>query len=165
MLPSGQQALFSNRVGWARTYLKQANLIEPTRRGFNQITIRGREVLARKPRHINVDFLDQFEEFRDFRSRRRNRVAGALPNPDGDESTKTPEEILEIAYEKKMRNDLASELLQRLKTCSPSFFFPVNCSWGVKSCSFCCSCAVLVLHSYSLFRRLLFRVVEQTHIT
>lgn len=98
MLPSGQQALFSNRVGWARTYLKQANLIEPTRRGFNQITIRGREVLGKKPQQINVDFLNQFEEFRDFRSRRRNRVAGALPNPDGDENTKTPEEILDVIY-------------------------------------------------------------------
>lgn len=56
MLPSGQQTVFSNRVGWARTYLKQANLIEPTRRGFKQITIRGREVLAGKPQNINVDF-------------------------------------------------------------------------------------------------------------
>lgn len=27
LLPSGQQAIFDNRVGWARTYLKKAGLL------------------------------------------------------------------------------------------------------------------------------------------
>ncbi|MCF8408811.1 MAG: winged helix-turn-helix domain-containing protein [Crocinitomicaceae bacterium] len=27
LLPSGQQAIFRNRVGWARTYLKKAGLL------------------------------------------------------------------------------------------------------------------------------------------
>ena len=27
LLPSGQQEIFFNRVGWARTYLKKANLL------------------------------------------------------------------------------------------------------------------------------------------
>lgn len=33
LLPSGQQAVFDNRVGWARTYLSKAGLLEKTRRG------------------------------------------------------------------------------------------------------------------------------------
>lgn len=33
LLPSGRQAIFRNRAGWARTYLKMARLIESTRRG------------------------------------------------------------------------------------------------------------------------------------
>jgi len=33
LLPSGQQPVFSNRVGWANTYLKQAGLLEGPRRG------------------------------------------------------------------------------------------------------------------------------------
>ena len=37
LLPSGQQAIFSNRVGWARTHLKKAVLLEPTRRGYFKI--------------------------------------------------------------------------------------------------------------------------------
>ena len=32
MLPSGQQEIFSNRVGWAKTYLKKAGLIESPQR-------------------------------------------------------------------------------------------------------------------------------------
>lgn len=42
LLPSGKQAVFDNRVEWARTYLKKAGLLESTRRGFFQITSRGR---------------------------------------------------------------------------------------------------------------------------
>ncbi|NLI00236.1 MAG: restriction endonuclease, partial [Chthonomonadales bacterium] len=34
LLPSGMQPVFDNRVGWARTYLKNAGLVESTRRGY-----------------------------------------------------------------------------------------------------------------------------------
>ena len=35
MLPSGQSKVFSNRVGWAKTYLKNAGLVDnPTRGGL-----------------------------------------------------------------------------------------------------------------------------------
>src|SRR4030065_104114 len=54
LLPSGQQAIFNNRVGWARTYIKKAMLIESTRRGFLQITSRGLEILSKKPQKIDV---------------------------------------------------------------------------------------------------------------
>ena len=38
LLPSGKQATFDNRVGWARTYMKKAGLLESTRRGYLRIT-------------------------------------------------------------------------------------------------------------------------------
>lgn len=41
ILPSGQQYIFDNRVGWARTYMKKAGLIEPIKRGYFKITERG----------------------------------------------------------------------------------------------------------------------------
>jgi restriction system protein len=31
LLPSGRQATFDNRVGWARTYMKKAGLLESTK--------------------------------------------------------------------------------------------------------------------------------------
>jgi restriction system protein len=34
LLPSGKQAIFDNRVGWARTYLKKAGLIDSKKRGY-----------------------------------------------------------------------------------------------------------------------------------
>jgi restriction system protein len=32
LIPSGRQTMFSNRVHWAKSYLKQAGLIEATKR-------------------------------------------------------------------------------------------------------------------------------------
>jgi len=37
MLPSGRQATFANRVRWAKTYLKEAGLIEAAGTGHFQI--------------------------------------------------------------------------------------------------------------------------------
>lgn len=119
LLASGQQAIFGNRVGWARTYLKKAGLVENTKRGFFKITARGLDVLKQKPKVINVKFLDQFPEFVEFRTTKEKAVesTGTLDSV----FDKTPEETLESAYQR-MRQDLAVELLQSIKTCSPSFF-------------------------------------------
>lgn len=119
MLPSGQQAVFRNRVGWALTYMKKAALIEATRRGYFRITDRGKEVLSQKPLTIDAKFLEQFPEFIEFKQRRKEK-------PDKPELTHkpdigTPEETLELAYQQ-LRDDLASELLHTIKECSPNFF-------------------------------------------
>jgi restriction system protein len=58
LLPSGRQPVFDNRVAWAKTYLQQAGLLSSPRRGYFQITDRGRAVLADKPAKIDVKFLD-----------------------------------------------------------------------------------------------------------
>jgi len=41
LLPSGQQKIFDNRVGWARTYLKKAGLLDSPKRGVFVITEKG----------------------------------------------------------------------------------------------------------------------------
>jgi restriction system protein len=70
-LPSGQQAVFGNRVGWARTYMKKAGLVETTRRAFFKITSRGQDVLRTNPSRIDSQFLNRFEEFLSFRKQKR----------------------------------------------------------------------------------------------
>jgi restriction system protein len=119
LLPSGQTEVFTNRVGWARTYMKKAGLLEATRRGHFQITERGCQVLEKKPTRIDARFLDQFEEFRQFRALRRSRPD---EEDSGDIKTETtPEETLESAY-KRLRDNLAAELIQQVKTTSPRLF-------------------------------------------
>lgn len=117
LLPSGQE-IFDNRIGWARTYMKKAGLIESPKRGVNRITQRGIDVLKQKPPRIDVNFLMQFKEFQEFRALRHPKVT---EDPGPEVNDKTPEESLVIAFQR-IQNDLAAELLQRLKTCSPSFF-------------------------------------------
>ena len=102
LLPSGKQAIFDNRVGWARTHLKKAGLLESTRRGFFRITDRGLQVLNQKPAKIDVKFLDQFEEFREFRAIKREKPIQS----DEEEPETTPEEALANAYQN-MKNELA----------------------------------------------------------
>ena len=58
LLPSGSQATFDNRVGWARTYMKKAGLLESPRRGYFRITDQGLQALEQKPEMINVKFLE-----------------------------------------------------------------------------------------------------------
>jgi restriction system protein len=74
LLPSGQQEVFMNRVGWARTYMKKAGLLESTRRGYFKVTERGLKVLRQNLARIDINFLDQFEEFRQFRALRHQRI-------------------------------------------------------------------------------------------
>lgn len=119
LLPSGKQKVFDNRVGWARTYLKKAGLIEYTKRGIFKITSRGKEVLKSTPSEINVKFLEQFPEFISFRE--VARVGQETPESLEISNQATPEESLEYAYQKIIQN-LAQELLAKIMELSPSFF-------------------------------------------
>ncbi len=119
LLPSGVQEVLRNRVAWAKSHLKMAGLLTNPRRGIYQITPRGQEVLSKSPTAINLRFLHQFPEYVAFRATHRQRAEEAdEPEPN---HGATPEEALETAYAK-IRDDLAADILQRLKTCSPAFF-------------------------------------------
>ena len=119
LLPSGRQAIFDNRVGWARTYLKKASLLETTRRGYFQITDKGSETLKQNPQRIDIAFLNEFEEFRVFRALRHRKSTDETENQE--EEKATPQEALESAYQN-LRDDLADDLLQRIKASPPSLF-------------------------------------------
>lgn len=126
MLPSGTAPLFDNRVGWARTYLKQAGMIGSSKRGIFSITERGRALLQKSPAKIDVALLDQFPEFRAFRTRRREAPNGtespASIQPDHEpRSAQTPEDQLADAY-RRLRHDLEFELLEQVKSATPAFF-------------------------------------------
>lgn len=118
LLPSGQQEVFDNRVGWARTYMKKAGLLRTTRRGFFEITDKGLGVLGQKPSNIDAKFLEQFQEFREFKALRKERMPGSDSE---EEETQTPEEDLEGAYQN-LRTDLAADLLTQIKQSPPSLF-------------------------------------------
>ncbi len=123
MLPSGVQPTFMNRVGWAATYMKKAGLLEPTRRGFYQITDRGRELLDEKPEKIDVKLLRRYPEFLEFESLKGTRSKDKSTKHDSelDLEGATPSEALERAYEN-LRSELAQEILDKLKKTTPSYF-------------------------------------------
>ncbi|RKG61750.1 restriction endonuclease [Corallococcus sp. CA054B] len=121
LLPSGKQAVFDNRLGWAKFYLDKAGLVRSVRRGVYQITERGRSVLAEKPHSLDADTLMRFSEFKDFFARGGD-ANGAEPAPSvGDAPAITPEEALERAY-KDLRRTTEAELLASTLQASPRFF-------------------------------------------
>jgi restriction system protein len=123
VLPSGSQAVFNNRVGWARSYLEQACLLASPKRGFFTITAKGNELLATNPAQINISILEQYPEFIEFRNRKKDKTENdsQLVPSHKRESILTPEDALASAY-KELRLALESEILNAVKEASPSFF-------------------------------------------
>ncbi len=120
LLPSGAQEVFNNRVGWAKTYLIKAKLLESPRRSIFKITDRGQKLLKESPKQITASSLRQFDEFLDFvKPTKDDGDTDALEEID--HSQATPEEVLESAYQK-IRKALAQDLLTRIKSSHPSFF-------------------------------------------
>ena len=120
LLPSGQQGIFRNRIGWARTYLKKALLIEAPKRAVFKITERGVQTLASNPARIDSKFLEQWPEFIEFRDVSKSN-ANQIQAVELPLATTTPEEAIELAYQG-LREQLAQELLTRILSCSPTFF-------------------------------------------
>jgi restriction system protein len=114
-LPDGRNKLI-HRLEWARTYLKKAGLLEYPSRGLFQVTERG---IAAISAHANIDnhFLQQFPEFREFKSRKLDEET---PTPSPSQEL-DPEEAIENAYES-LRQAVEDDLLSRLKAAPPDFF-------------------------------------------
>lgn len=119
-LPSGNQTVINNRVGWARTYLNKAGLLTIPAKGMVQITPRGLDALSTGPARISVSWLKQFPEFADFHT--------AKPQPadtpavlDIAISETTPDEQLANAHQTLVQT-LAEDLLALVRAASPIFF-------------------------------------------
>lgn len=125
LLSNGRRTVIYDRVLWARTYMKMAELLESPKRGNYRITKRGLDVLTQKPLRIDIKFLMQFPEFVNFY--RKNKPEKEMNGNSEenhlqpDEPVLTPEEQLENAYES-IREKLADEILEQLKGVSPDFF-------------------------------------------
>lgn len=118
LLPSKTQEVIFNRIGWARTYMKKAGLLEDTRRGVFKITERGQAVLGENLERLSTKYLRKFDEFNEFQ-KKHNEKDSKSENDVISEAT--PEEMLEAGYTKLSEN-LADDILVNIAKCSPSFF-------------------------------------------
>ena len=133
LLPSGKQKRFDNRVGWARTYLGKAGLLENTKRGHYVITERGRDVLKENISRIDLNYLNRFQGVRDFR-------AGVSDNQESEQNEttsrteakreftssaetlgQTPLELLTSGYQQ-LNDELTEALLATIRQTSWQFF-------------------------------------------
>jgi restriction system protein len=121
MLPSGGARLFDNRIGWAKSHIMQAGLLAAPRRAISIITERGRQALRLQPERIDLRILNEYEEYREFRSRRKTTGDEVTDTTELEiQDSQTPEELLENAY-LQVRRQIESELLAQIKSSPPDF--------------------------------------------
>lgn len=121
LLASGNQAVFDNRVGWAKTYLKKAGLLDSPKRATFVITQIGIETLKKNPDRVDAKYLRQFPAFLEFQNASRSDNETEEETKTVETNEQTPEENLDKAYQR-IRKSLASELLNRVVELSPTFF-------------------------------------------
>lgn len=123
LLPSGGTLTLASRVGWAKTYLKKAELLHQPKRGMVQLTRAGQEALAKQPQRIDNAWLEQFPVFVAWRDASRDKDSTEPERRSAvvTASTLTPDEIIDSAYQS-LWLALADELLERVKACPPEFF-------------------------------------------
>lgn len=121
LLASGNQAIFDNRVGWAKTYLKKAGLLDSPKRATFIITDLGKQILSKNPDRIDAKYLRQFPSFLEFQNASRNDNETEEEAITAEIHERTPEENLDKAYQR-IRKSLASELLNSVVELSPAFF-------------------------------------------
>jgi len=121
LLPSGKQTTFFNRSNWAMTYLCQAGLLKRPKRGFYEITDRGRTAVESGLDRITVGYLSQYPEFQEFRTRTHTKSKATAGASKDAESESTPTEQIEEGYGA-LRAELGRALLEQVLSCSPAFF-------------------------------------------
>lgn len=120
LLPSGKQPVFSNRIGWCRTYLKKAGLIESPTKAHFMITKSGREVL-KSGREITNEILREFPSFVKFIDSDTKKIKDSSEKKESLNNDETPQETLERVYGE-LNNVLKDELITRIHEKSPDFF-------------------------------------------
>ncbi|MEW6693757.1 MAG: restriction endonuclease [Pseudomonadota bacterium] len=123
LLPSGRQAVYRNRGGWAHDRLKRAGLSSSPRRGYWQITPAGLALInahARLPAD-EIERIARVDMERRLRSNADGDVSQAAAHGATTASLASPEDRLGEALEE-MRASVAAELLEALARVTPSDF-------------------------------------------
>lgn len=125
-LSSGTKTIFYDRVGWAKTYLTKAGLINQPKRGFCELSPIGRQLDLTKLTSITNEFLMQFESFSNYKlgvskEDRESQQEKDLPLLHTAGDTRTPDEII-IETTELLKESLKSDLLKLVKENSPAFF-------------------------------------------
>ena len=118
--PNGKQFTYYNRIAWAISYLKMADLIYYPQRGIYKITENGKNVLINPPEKITINYLKQFENFSKNRNPGRNKKE-IVEDKEQEFIEKTPDELFELSYSQ-IINNLKEQLKQKISECSSYFF-------------------------------------------
>lgn len=119
-ITSGRQTIFDNRIGWAKTYLGKAGLIESSKRAYFNITNEGIRLLESGAQVTNELLLANYPAFAAFKKNtlHSSNEVGSL---DEEQDTETPQETFERVYQS-INAQLADDLLTEIMNQSAAFF-------------------------------------------
>ncbi len=125
LVPSGRQALYKNRAGWAHDRLKRAGLSEAPQRGFWVLTEKGRAFAKANAAPLRAEVLEDLAVGH-VDVVLRGRAPGDLdfdraPPPGAMSRSASPDDRLESALEE-LRSSVAAELLETLAKVHPTQF-------------------------------------------
>ena len=120
---SNGSTVYAGRVGWAKTYLKKAEMIESSQRGYISITSAGRSLLASNEPITNAVLAKLSPAFCEFYQHKVSDDASTAPTPaeTHEETPETPQETFERVYTL-INDQLADDLLTEVLNQSPAFF-------------------------------------------
>lgn len=122
MLPSKTQTTVGNRIGWARSKMGKAGLVESAGRGIVRITPAGVATLAQHPTAITEAYLRSIPAYRAWIDTSARRIEAEDPGGTAaDVEDETPEARIEIAH-RQHRVALEDELLTRVRNLQPAGF-------------------------------------------
>jgi len=117
--PSGGQTLIDNRCGWAKFELKKAGLIEILSDKTMKITSSGQEILQKNPNEINRKYLMGIPTYFEYINKLKDDDNSDLATPVDENSSS--EDIINSGFQK-YKQELESEILDKVKDNTPDFF-------------------------------------------
>jgi restriction system protein len=126
LVPSGVQTKIYNRVTWVMTHFKKAKLIVSPKRSTFIIAEKGLEIIKSTPERIDLKFLKEIPEYKQWtetyiKDWQETHSSDRKDSVEDLETEKTPEELLDYSYSQ-LKEELAIELIEKIKECSPGFF-------------------------------------------
>lgn len=120
LLPSGAQAIYKNRIGWAQDATKRAELTFSPSRGMWQITDKGYNLLQAHNNKIPNDIEKEIASTK--RNIPINEIQGELiTTPESSTYEESPEEKIDLGIQE-INNSVTTELLERISEITPQDF-------------------------------------------
>jgi len=103
--------LIENRIAWGKSYLKKGGLVHFPKRGYVQITPKGKEVKAQKVtlKSLQSDVINFYEPEKSSKSQITTK------------ENKTPQDLIDLGFEQ-IEQKIKNELLDKLKEIDPYAF-------------------------------------------
>lgn len=120
-LPSGTQSVFSNRVSWAKTYLKKAGLIDSAKKGHYSISAEGLALLNSGVPITDELLAQRSPAFAAFKYGDRQKPSPTASPEVPPHTGETPQETLDRVYGD-IHDQLADDLLSEIMNQTPAFF-------------------------------------------